>query len=115
MKIYAQIILAAVVADRISDLDSEGVLSQFGLGFLDAVPGSRLILDSAFDGSFNALVTLRIGFVTQRCLLNAGKPLFRSEVRKAANKEARGEFKNVIPAAVPQVPEALQKILQAWL
>jgi uncharacterized membrane protein YcjF (UPF0283 family) len=63
-RIYGQVFVAAVIADGVNDLDLEGVLSQLGLGVVDAIPGSRLIIDSAFDGAVNALFTLRVGFVT---------------------------------------------------
>jgi hypothetical protein len=115
VRIYGQVFVAAAIADGINDLDVEGVLSQLGLGAMDAIPGSRLIIDSAFDGAINALFTLRVGFVTRQCLLNAGKTFVRSEVRKTANREARLEIKSVVREAVPAVPSAMKGLLEKWL
>jgi hypothetical protein len=114
-RIYGQVFVAAVIADGVNDLDVEGVLSQLGLGALDAIPVSRLIIDSAFDGAVNALFTLRVGFATRQCLLNAGKTFVRSEVRKAANREARLEMKSVLREAVPAVPAAMKGLIEKWL
>jgi hypothetical protein len=74
-----------------------------------------LIIDSAFDGAVNALFTLRVGFATRQCLLNAGKTFVRSEVRKAANREARLEMKSVLREAVPAVPAAMKGLIEKWL
>ncbi len=115
MRIYGQVFVAAVIADGVNDLDVEGVLSQFGLGLLDAIPGSRLFIDSACDGAINALFTLRVGFVTRQCLLNAGKTFVRSEVRKAANREARLGMKSVLRDAIPAVPGAIKGLIEKWL
>lgn len=115
IRIYSHVFMAAVVADGISDLDVEGVLSHLGLSFLDAIPGSRLIIDSAFDGAVNALFTLRVGFVTQKCLLSVGKEFIRSEVRKAANREARLELITVLREAAPAVPVTIKGIIEKWL
>ena len=115
VRIYGQVFVAAAIADGINDLDGEGVLSQLGLGALDAIPGNRLIVDSAFDGAINAIFTLRVGFVTRQCLLNAGKTFVRSEVRKAANLEARLEMKSVLREAVPAVPAAMKGLIEKWL
>ena len=115
IRIYAHVFMAAVVADSISDLDVEGILSQLGLGVLDSIPGSRLLIDSAFDGAINATFTLRVGFVTQRCLLTAGKTFVRSEVRRTANREARKELKNVLREAAPAVPGAMKTLIEQWL
>jgi len=115
VRIYGQVFVPAVIADGINDLDLEGGLSQLGLGVLDVIPGSRLMIDSAFDGAINALFTLRLGFVTRQCLLSAGKTFVRSEVRTVANREARLELKPVLRDAVPAVPAALKGLIEKWL
>jgi hypothetical protein len=115
VRIYGQVFVAAAIADGVNDLDVEGGLSQLGLGALDAIPGSRLLIDSAFDGAINALFTLRVGFVTRQCLLNAGKTFVRSEVRQAANREARFEMKSVLREAIPAVPAAMKGLIEKWL
>ena len=115
LKIYAQIFIAALIADEVDDLDVEGVTAQMGLGVLTAVPGSALIINSLLDGTINALLTLRVGFVARRCLLNAGNPLTRRELRKTAIRESRQELKAVWKEALPIVPGAVQRVVQTFI
>lgn len=113
IKIYTQIFLAALIADGIDDLDVEGIFGQFGFGVLAAIPG--LVVDSILDGTINALFTLRVGFVTRKCLLNVGSTLTRAEIRKAANRESRQELKSVIKDALPLIPNAVKKVVQTYV
>lgn len=115
VKIYAQIFLASLVADELDDLDVEGVLGHVGFGAIAAIPGTGLIVNSLFAGTINALFTLRVGFVTRKCLLNAGSSLTRSEIRKIANREARQELMPVVKEALPVLPNAVKQIAQNFL
>lgn len=115
VKIYAQIFLAAFVADEIDDFDVEDVLGQFGFGFAAAIPGAGLLVNSVFDGMVNALFTLRVGFVARKCLLNAGGSLTRSEIRKAANREAREELIPVMKDSLAILPSGLKQIVRSFL
>ncbi len=114
IKIYAQIFIVSLIADELDDLDVEGVLSHVGLGAVAAIPGSALLVNSMFDGTINALFTLRVGFVTRKCLLNAGSALTRSEVRKIANQEARQELIPVIKEALPVLPAKIRTVMESW-
>ena len=115
VKIYAQIFLASLIADELDDLDVEGVLGHVGFGAVAAIPGTGLIVNSLFDGTINALFTLRVGFVTRKCLLNAGSSLTRSEIRKVANREARQELMPVVKDALPMLPNAVKQVAQNFL
>jgi len=106
VRIYGEIALAALVADQVEDIDF-GVLGGAGNVLSDligAVPGLVTLAKSATDGSVNALVTLRIGYVARTLLLNAGTPLVRSEVRRAATIDARGELPNVVKNGTAAMP-----------
>ncbi len=115
IKIYAQIFLSALIADQIDDFDVEGVLGQFGSGVIASIPGSTLLINSILDGTINALLTLRIGFVTQKFLLNAGGSLSRNEIRKIANREARRELKSVWMDALPVLPSTIKQLVQKFI
>lgn len=114
VKIYAQIFLASLIADELDDLDVDGVLGHVGLGAVAAFPGTGLIVNSLFDGTINALFTLRVGFVTRKCLLNAGSSLTRSEIRKVANREARQELMPVVKDASHRLPGAIKSIVEKY-
>ena len=119
VKIYAQIFLAALVADEIDDLDVEGVLPCIGLPVTATIPivgpVAKVATNSAVDGAVNALFTLRVGFVTRKCLLNAGSSLTRSAIRQAANREARQELMPVVKDALLMMPSAITQVFQRIL
>ncbi len=113
--IYAQIFLATFVANEIGDLNTDSFLDKVGLGVVSAIPGSSLIVNLLFDGSINAMFTLRVGFLTRKYLLNAGKEMSKSDVQKNANLEARQELIPVVKESLPALPAAIQKLVQAIL
>jgi membrane protein implicated in regulation of membrane protease activity len=146
VKIYAQIFLAALVADKLDDLDLAGGIEQLvkagteishgalhliggtasvasggkdGGGFSNAASAissaTKPLMNAALDGTINALLTLRVGFVARKCLLNAGSNLTRSEIRKVANREARQELQAVWKDALPVLPSAAKQLVEKWL
>jgi len=115
IQIYAQIFLASLIADEIDDLDVEGILGQVGFGALAAVPGSGLVVNSVFDGTINALFTLRVGFVTRKCLLNAGRVLTRSAIRRVANRDARQELMPVVKEGLSVLPKHFTQVARNFL
>ena len=146
VKIYAQIFLAALVADKLDDLDMAGGIehavkasAEIAHGTLHLIGGTASVasgaadgggfsraasafssamhpfLNAALDGTINALLTLRVGFVARKYLLNAGSTLTRSEIRKVANREARQELQAVLKDALPVLPSAAKQIVEKWL
>lgn len=114
IKIYSQIFFATIVAEEANDVDFSGVLSHVVGGGVNLVPGLSLITDSVFDGSINAMFTLRVGYVTQKYLLNAGRNLSKSDIRKAANESAGREIKHVMKESVPFFPTAIGAAIQRF-
>ena len=110
VRTYSQIAVAAVLSDQIDDLDLEGLLGQLGLRTLSVIPGTTLIINSTIDGMVNALLTLRVGFVAERCLLTAGRDFDRHEVRRAANRDARKQLRRVVMQAIPLVPSGIAQM-----
>lgn len=115
IKIYAQIFLTSLIADELDDLDVESVFGNVGFGAIAAIPGTGLVVNSLFDGTINALFTLRVGFVTRKCLLNAGSSLTRSAIRQVANREARQELMPVVKDALLMLPSAITQVFQRIL
>lgn len=98
LKLYAFVLLAALLADQIDDID----FSASFAGVLGKVPGLRIVTNSITDGCINALVTLRVGFVTRRCLLADGLAQNKSELRKYANEAAIKEIPEITKEAFGQ-------------
>ena len=106
VKVYAQIFLAGLIADQIDDLDVQAP------SFLSAIPAATLIVNSGIDGILNAWLTLRIGYVAIRCLMNVGEPLSNTEIRKSANSQARKALEPVVKDALPKITSAVQGIIK---
>lgn len=113
--IYAQIFIATFIADQLDDINSENFFNTIGAGFLSAIPGSGLLINSLLDGAMNAVFTLRVGYLTKTYLLNAGKELNRSDVRKNTNSEARNEFIPVMKESLPILPGTFKQLVKAAL
>lgn len=77
------------------------------------VPGLKTIATSLVSGSVNALVTLRIGYVTRLCLLDTGMQMDKSTLRKSAAKEARAAMPSVGKEAAKKMPGAISKFVSS--
>jgi hypothetical protein len=107
VKVYSQIFMAALIADELDDLDLQSLLGQSVSKFLSDLPLASIMAKSIFDGSINAMLTLRVGFVTRKYILNVGRTLTRGYVRKDATREARYEIGFVLADAVKVIPQGL--------
>ena len=107
VKVYCQIFMAALIADAIDDIDVENLFGQSIASVLSAVPGGSIMAISVLDGIFNAMLTLRVGFVTRQYLLNVGSTLRREYIRKIANSEAGCELVSVCKDASRGLPKAV--------
>ena len=63
------------------------------------------------QSSINSLLTLRVGYIARRCLIDDGLAVDKSALRKTASADARKEFPSVIKNAAMQLPGALGKAL----
>lgn len=114
-RLYATVFMAALVADRIEEIDMETVLGTKGAEVLGAIPGLSLVLSSVADGSINALVTLRIGHIARACLTGPGLRLQRAELRRLGGEQARKDWPAVVKEGVGKVPGAVGKAVDAVL
>ena len=106
VKLYTRVVGTAVVSYIASDAISD---FTFQLGessehrFFDSIKRMKLpgiILGSALDGALNALMTLRIGYVTKSYILQGSKALDdkknKKEIRAAAIKESHKTIPSII-------------------
>jgi hypothetical protein len=111
INIYAQIFMVALVADEVDDIDVANLLEESAPTLFTLLPGTSIIINSALNGVVNAILTLRIGFVAKKYLLNIGSSLTKKEIRKHANDEAKKEFKAVRNAAIKMLPGKINEAL----
>lgn len=105
LHLYVQIASASLIAGTIEDMDIideqlEPILtSLLGGSFISAVPGgvgvSTFVINSIVQGSVNALLSLRVGVISQR-YLSATVKVDKKDLRKGAAMEAAKSLESVI-------------------
>ncbi len=123
-RIYANVLATSLISlmasDALDDIghtfDSGSVagdVADTGNGkFLDSFRRLRIpevILGSAMDGAVNALLTLRIGYVTKSYILKGTKALSDKQVRRAVKRAATKEAYATLPAIVSSSASVLGK------
>lgn len=98
-RVLATSLISLVASDAIGEFGMELDLSGAAGEFADAGGGKLLdtvrrlhipefVLGSALDGALNALLTLRIGYVTKSCLTKGAKALSDKKTRKMVKRSA---------------------------
>lgn len=122
VKLYARVLATSLISylasdalgDFSSDLartmpdlsDSAAELAESGLSgnrFLDSLKRARIpgiIFGSALDGAINALLTLRIGYVTRSYILKGAEALSDKESRRAIRLAAMRDAHKSIPSVI---------------
>lgn len=116
LSIYSQIASVVLVAGSIEDLDLieeqlEPLLtSLLGSSLLSAIPGAvgvtTMVTNSLVEGSVNALLTLRVGIVTQR-YLSSFEDIERSTLRRGATFESTKYLGSIIARNGANVVKAI--------
>lgn len=129
-RIYARVLgtslISMVASDAIDELGSDlsagsaaGDIAVSGNGkFLDSLHRLKIpefILGSALDGALNALLTLRIGYVTKAYILKGTKSLQDKQIRKEVKRKAIKEAYATLPAIISSSATVLGKGLAGKL
>ena len=129
-RIYTRVLgtslISMVASDAIDELGSDlsagsaaGDIVTSGNGkFLDSLHRLKIpefILGSAVDGALNALLTLRIGYVTKSYILNGTKSLQDRQIRKEVKRKAIKEAYGTLPAIISSSASVLGKGLAGRL
>lgn len=110
-RLYAYIFMSGLVANQIDDIAFETAFGTKAASLIGGIPGLTLAVRSAMDGGVNSLLTLRIGYIARRCLIEDGLAMDKSALRRAANANALKELPSVAKNATMQLPSAFGKIL----
>lgn len=123
-RIYANVLATSLISlmasEALDDIgntfdagNAAGDIADTGSGkFLDSFRRLRIpevILGSAMDGAVNALLTLRIGYVTKSYILKGTKALSDKQVRRAVKRAATKEAYATLPAIVSSSATVLGK------
>jgi hypothetical protein len=83
---------------------------QSTVNFLADIPLIKPIASSIVQGISNALLTLRVGFITKRYLFSDVKEATKSVVRREAIKESMTALPIVMKDVVAFIPNKIAKL-----
>lgn len=86
-RLYFRVMLSAVVAGSVEDLDLNDMFSQ-AMGTGAGAKASGLLLGSTADGLVGAFLVFRIGVITRDMLFSEQAPAPREQVRRASFQSA---------------------------
>lgn len=108
-KMYVRVLIAGIVATALEEFDQlEELFLELGMNVLGEIPFLSVIVSSLLQGFANALLTLRIGYLTKSYMLAAGRGFQPTSARIAANKEARSKILPVTKEATALLPGYLK-------
>lgn len=114
--LYSQVFTAALVAERVEDLELEDVFPQMsasvGGGFMSFVPGMQVVVTSVLQGMGSAFLTLRTGYLAEEYIMRGAGEFDRGRERRSANKRAARELLGVVAGAVANLPSSMRTLLR---
>lgn len=109
IKTYTKVMAAALIADGIEDTEFAELFPMLSRGFLSAIPGLGTVSSSFLQGSGNAFLTLRVGYITKNYYMTSGHGYSRRQARLAANKVALKKLSFIIKESLMVFPREAQK------
>ena len=114
---YGQILAAALIAERVEDMQLEDVFpplsASVGGGVMSAIPGMHLIVHALLQGMGSAFLTLRTGYLTEEYILRGAEAFDRRRERQSANRRAAKDLLGVVLATAAQLPASMRTFLKA--
>lgn len=109
-KLSVNVLATSLIAETLEGLDINDLFPQSTANFLSELPLVKPIMNSFVQGMSNALLTMRVGFVTRKYLFSETKDPSKSEIRRYAIKESIKMLPNVIAEVIAYFPSKLLKI-----
>ncbi len=109
-KLSLNVIGTALVAETLEGLDFNDIFPQSTANFLADIPLVKPIASSILQGISNALLTLRIGFITRRYLFSDVKDATKTVIRREAIKESMQTLPIVMKDVVSFIPNRIIKL-----
>ncbi|HEY5932740.1 MAG TPA: DUF697 domain-containing protein [Nitrospira sp.] len=117
LTMYGQILAAALIAERVEDMQLEDVFpplsASVGGGVMSAIPGLHLVVHGLLQGMGSAFLTLRTGYLTEEYILRGAQAFDRRRERRSANRRAAKELLGVVLATASQLPASMRTLLKA--
>lgn len=108
LRLYYNVLFASMVSfaaqgvfDELDDLIDDDSL----------VEGLAGLAGSVFSGATNALMTLRVGFMTQYYLIHGADSISTDEAKRLARKEVRIKMIKVLPSLLGEVGQKAKNVV----
>ena len=109
-KLSVNVMMTSLIAESLEGLDINDLFPQSTANFLAELPLVKPIMNSFVQGVSNALLTMRVGFVTRKYLFSDAKTASKSEIRRSAIKESIKMLPSVIADVVAYFPSKIVKM-----
>lgn len=110
INLYRNVIIAALVAATVEDLVEEFDILTTALPIGDKLLG--FVARSAADGATNALLTLRVGFITKEYLLKTPAKFNAMDARRIARKQALMQIPWVCSEGLKNIGKNSSKVME---
>ena len=110
INLYRNVVIAALVAATVEDLVEEFDILTTVLPIGDKLLG--FVARSAADGATNALLTLRVGFITKEYLLKTPANFNATDARRIARKQALMQIPWVCSEGLKNIGKNSSKVME---
>ncbi len=107
-KLSVNVITTALIANSLEGLNLDDLFPK--ANFIETIPLIKPVISSIIQGISNALLTLRIGYITRRYLLTEVKETTKDEIRKEAIKESVTTLPIVIKDSLSFIPKKISDL-----
>lgn len=109
-KLSVNVMMTSLIAESLEGLDVNDLFPQSTANFLAELPLVKPIMNSFVQGMSNALLTMRVGFVTRKYLFSDAKSPSKDDIRRSAIKESIKMLPGVIAEVIAYFPSKIVKL-----
>ncbi|MCF7926156.1 MAG: YcjF family protein [Candidatus Izimaplasma sp.] len=107
VKLSINVLVTSLIAEGIEEIDLGELLPTKFNETLTEIPFIKTISGSIVGGISNAMLTCRVGIVTQKYLYNDNKLLNKKEIRKSAYKATLVMMPNIVKSGLYSFPKGV--------
>lgn len=111
-KLTLKVFSTALIAEGLESIDFTEMLPNNIQAGIKSIPFARIVTESLAQGVSNAMLTLRIGFITRKYLFADSKELSRNNIRRGAFIETVKVLPSVIKDSFSSFPEKFKNIFK---
>ncbi|MCF7925933.1 MAG: YcjF family protein [Candidatus Izimaplasma sp.] len=111
IKLSTRVLVASLIAEGIEEMELSEVLPTKFTETITDVPFLKTISSSVLGGVTNAMLTCRVGVITEKYLYNDNKLLDRKQIRKQAYKDTITLMPVIIGDSLSFFPKSIAKII----